>query len=173
MSMLNSDLKNLYDKYDDGLGGSYERIALFFVLDHLVHKYNVKKILELNATFICGVPAFSGALLALAGYDVTIMVHSRDHKQALSIWREAGLLDKVNIVEGNNDFNTPFLDNEFDLVWNHLVIEQYDKPDPQRLLWEMKRVSSNLIFTSTLNPHTLGYGMHFFFHKISFFFVLI
>ena len=61
---------DLYNKYDDGLGGAYERLAIFHVLDRVCKINNVKKILELNATFICGVPAFSSVLLALAGYDV-------------------------------------------------------------------------------------------------------
>jgi len=157
---------DLYNKYDDGLGGAYERVAIFHVLDRFCKLNNVKKILELNATFICGVPAFSSALLALAGYEVTILVHSRDYKDAVNIWKGAGLIDRVQIIEHNNDLHTNLESNSFDLVWNHLVIEQYDRPSPLELLLEMKRLSRKLVYTSTLNPYGVGYWIHNLVHKI-------
>lgn len=163
--MKNNNL-DLFNMYDDGLGGSYERIALFRVLDNACRLYGVRKILELNATFICGVPSFNSALLAMAGYDVTITVHSRDYKQAQDIWKNAGLLDKVKIIEWNDDLKTPFESGSFDFVWNHLVFEQYDRPSPLGLLLEMKRISRKLIYTSTLNPYGIGYWIHLFFHKM-------
>jgi len=156
----------LYDQFDDGLGGAYERIALFRVLNYWAEKYKVKKILELNATFICGVPAFNSFLFAKSGYEVTVMVHSRDYKEALRIWKKTGLFSKVKIVEGNNDLKTPFKANSYDLVWNHLVVEQYDRPDPLQLIKEMKRVSRKLVYTSTLNPHGIGYWIHLLGHKL-------
>lgn len=156
----------LYDQFDDGLGGAYERIALFRVLDQWAKKFNVKKTLELNATFICGVPTFNSLLLTMAGYKVTIMVHSRDYQDALKIWKKASYFDKVKIVEWNNDLKTPFKNNSFDLVWNHLVVEQYDDPNPLPLIQEMKRVSKKLVYTSTLNSHGLGYWLHLLAHKM-------
>lgn len=156
---------DLYNKYDDGLGGAYERLAIFHVLDRVCKRDNVKKVLELNSTFICGVPAFNSVLLVLAGYDVTILVHSRDYQEALSIWRGAGLLDRVKIIEHNDDLHTNLESNSFDLVWNHLVIEQYDSPSPLDLLLEMKRLSRKLVYTSTLNPYGVGYWIHNFVHK--------
>jgi len=165
MAISKKTLK-LYDQFDDGLGGAYERIALFRVLDQWAKKLEVKKVLELNATFICGVPAFNSLLLAMAKYEVTIMVHSRDYKEALKIWKKAGYPSKVKIVEWNNDLKTPFENNSFDLVWNHLVVEQYDDPDPLQLIKEMKRISKKLVYTSTLNPHGLGYWLHLLAHKI-------
>lgn len=162
---ISKEILQLYDQFDDGLGGSYERIALFRVIDCWARKHQVKRILELNATFICGVPAFSSFLFAKAGYEVTIMVHHRDYQDALRIWKKADFGGKVEIVEGNNDLKTPFKNGSFDLVWNHLVVEQYDNPDPLQLIREMKRVSGKLVWTSTLNPHGLGYWLHRLAHK--------
>lgn len=156
----------LYDQFDDGLGGAYERIALFRLVDHYSKRYLVKNILELNATFICGVPAFNSFLLARAGYRVTVMVHSRDYPAALKIWKKAGDSPRVKIVRHDDDLKTPFPNNCFDLVWNHLVIEQYHHPNPANLIKEMKRVSRNLIYASTLNPHGLGYWIHLLTHKL-------
>lgn len=165
MAISKKTLK-LYDQFDDGLGGAYERIALLKVLNQWSKRFKVNKILELNATFICGVPAFNSFLLAKSGYEVTIMVHSRDYKEALKIWKKTGFSSRVKIVEGNNDLKTPFKSESFDLVWNHLVVEQYDNPHPLQLIKEMQRISRRLVFTSTLNPHGIGYWVHLLDHKL-------
>lgn len=164
--MKNSKNKKIdYWKVDDGLGGSYERIAYSNIVEKLAKKYKAKKILELNSTFIAGVPGFNSGILAQHGFDVTITVHSRDYKDALEVWDIVGLKNKVKIIEWNNDFETKFRDNQFDMVWNHLAFEHYQNPSP--LIKEMKRISNNLILNLTLSPFNLGFPIHWLIHKIS------
>ncbi|HJX45579.1 MAG TPA: hypothetical protein VJ399_00195, partial [Patescibacteria group bacterium] len=67
-----------YEKLNEGFGGAYERIAYTNILKKLAKKYNAKKVLELNSTYIAGVPAFNSSILAQDGYDLTITVHTRD-----------------------------------------------------------------------------------------------
>lgn len=154
-----------YWKVDDGLGGSYERIAYSNVVEKLARRHKVKKILELNSTFIAGVPAFNSGILAQKGFDVTITVHSRDYKDALEVWEIVGLAEKVKIIKWDDDFKTSFKTNQFDLVWNHLAFEHY--PDPLSLVKEMVRVSNNLVINFTLSPFNIGFPIHWLLHKVT------
>lgn len=152
-------------KVDDGLGGSYERIAYSQIVEKLAKKHAVKKILELNSTFIAGVPAFNSGILAQKGFDVTITVHSRDYKEALEVWEIVDLADKVKIIKWDDDLATPFKKGEFDLVWNHLAFEHYQDPLP--LVKEMARVSNNLVINFTLSPFNIGFPIHWLIHKVT------
>lgn len=154
-----------FSKLDEGFGGAYERVAYTNILRSLAKRHGVKKVLELNSTYIAGVPAFNSSILAQKGYDLTITVHGRDYPDALHVWKMAGLADKVKIVKWDKDFKTPFKDKEFDLVWNHLAVEHYHDPLP--LIKEMTRVSKKLVVTMTLSPWNLGFIMHWFWHKMS------
>lgn len=154
-----------YRKLNEGFGGAYERIAYTNILKELASRYGAKKVLELNSTYIAGVPAFNSCILAQEGYDLTITVHSRDYPDAVHAWELAGLADKVKIIKWNDDFKTPFKEGEFDLVWNHLAVEHYQDPLP--LIAEMKRVSCKLVVTMTLSPWNLGFLQHWLWHKIT------
>ena len=154
-----------YEKLNEGFGGAYERIAYTNILKKLAKKYNAKKVLELNSTYIAGVPAFNSSILAQDGYDLTITVHTRDYFDALHAWAIAGLSDKVKIIKWDDDVKTPFKKGQFDLVWNHLAVEHYKDPLP--LISEMARVSKKLVVTMTLSPWNLGFISHFIWHKLS------
>lgn len=153
-----------YIKLNEGLGGCYERIAYTNIIKKLAKKYNAKKILELNSTFIAGIPAFNSSILVQDGYDVTITVHSRDYIDAVDAWKTAHLYDKVKIIEWNDDFKTNFNEGEFDIVWNHLAIEHHKDPLP--LLKEMARISNKLVITMTLSPFNIGFPIHWLVHKL-------
>jgi SAM-dependent methyltransferase len=154
-----------YQKLNEGFGGAYERIAYTNILKKLLKKYKAKNVLELNATYIAGVPAFNSSILAQEGYQTTVTVHTRDYLDALHAWRVAGLENKVKLIEWNDDFKTPFKDNQFDLVWNHLAVEHYKDPLP--LIKEMTRVSKKLVATMTLSPYNLGFISHYLWHKLT------
>ena len=154
-----------YSELDDGLGGTYERIAYGTIIESFAERFGARKILELNATFIAGVPGFNSGILAEDGYDITITVHSRDYAETLEAWKIAGLADRVRILEWNNDLETPFRVGEFDLVWNHLAFEHYK--DPTSLVREMARVSNKLVMNLTLSPTNIGFPLHWMYHKLA------
>lgn len=147
---------NNYKLLNEGLGGAYERIAYSNRIISLAQRYGCKKILELNATFIAGIPGFNSCLLAQAGYDVTVTVNERDYEDTKHVWELTGL--KANIVKLNGDEHSPFKEGEFDLVYNHLAFEH--KENPQLLIREMKRVSNKLVINLTLSPYNLGFMIH-------------
>ena len=154
-----------YSELDDGLGGTYERIAYGAMIERLAERFGARKLLELNATFIAGVPGFNSGILAQNGFDVTITVHSRDYRETLEAWKISGLSKRVRILEWNNDLEVPFGADEFDLVWNHLAFEHYRDPTP--LVREMARVSKDLVMNLTLNPFNIGFPMHWVYHKLA------
>jgi SAM-dependent methyltransferase len=153
-----------YHKMDEGLGGAYEHIAISNIIEKAARKYGCTKILELNSTFIAGLPGFNSALFAQRGFEVTITVHSRDYQDALEAWRLAGLGDKVTIVRWDDDFHTDFEDGQFDIVWNHLAFEHYKDPLP--LVREMKRIAKSMVINMTLSPWNVGFPVHWLIHKI-------
>ncbi|MCP8307165.1 MAG: methyltransferase domain-containing protein [archaeon] len=154
-----------YWKLDDGLGGTYERIAYGAVIERLAEQYDAKKLLELNATYIAGVPGFNSAMFTQDGYEVTITIHPRDYEDAVHAWKLAGLYDHVRIIKWKDSFRTPFDEGEFDLVWNHLAFEHYKDPIP--LVREMVRVSRKLVINFTLSPFNMGFLLHWLAHKIN------
>lgn len=151
-----------YRKLNEGLGGCYERIVISNIMLRLMKEHNVKSMLELNATYIAGVPGFNSVIFKQEGYDVALSVRPRDYKDTIRAWTMTGLLDGMRIVKLDSDIETPFGDNEFDLVWNHLALDQYKDPLP--LVREMARISNNLVLNLTLTPYNYGFLLHKFMH---------
>jgi len=148
--------ETVYRKLQEGLGGCYERIAYSNVIKDIMKRYDCHSMLELNATYIAGVPAFNSIIFAQEGYDVTITVKDRDYEDGIQAWALTG--QKANIFRWNDDCHTPFKDNEFDIVWNHLAIDQYKDPLP--LVQEMARISKKLVLNLTLTPYNYGFVIH-------------
>lgn len=161
MTIVSNDV---YRKLDEGLGGAYERIAYTDIIIRLAKQYGIKSILELNATYIAGIPAFNSCLLAEAGFEVTVLVKPRDWDDAHEVWNMTGLRDRVNLVKHTNDGSVNMPNHSFDLVWNHLAFEQYG--DPALLVMEMKRISKIMVLNLTLSPYNYGYMLHKIAHKI-------
>lgn len=153
---------NIYEKLNEGMGGAYERIAYTNIIKRIAQKYNCKNILELNATYIAGIPGFNSCLLAQSGYNVTVAVTERDYEDTKEVWKLTGL--KANIVKIKSDKHTDFFSNSFDFVYNHLAFDQYKNPVP--LVEEMKRISNKVIMNLTLSPYNYGYWIHKLSHKI-------
>lgn len=152
----------VYQKLNEGLGGAYERVAYSNVIKQVADDFNCKSILELNATYIAGIPGFNSCILAQAGYDVTVAVLPRDYEDAKHVWELTGL--KANIVKIEDDLNTQFEDDQFDMVYNHLAFDQCKNPSP--LVIEMYRLSKKVVMTLTLNPFNYGWWLHWLNHKI-------
>lgn len=158
--MLKSEV---YSKLNEGLGGCYERIAYTNIIKRIAEEYKCRSILELNATYIAGVPGFNSCLLAQAGYDVTVAVMPRDYEDTLKVWELTGL--KADIVKISRDIRTPFLNGEFDMVWNHLAFEQHWKPT--ELVEEMARIAGKVVINLTLSPFNYGFLIHWLGHRLN------
>lgn len=154
-----------YNHFDDGLGASYERLAIAKVIDRIARKTDSKNLLELNATFIGGVPAFNSYLLAKWGYDIAIAVCERDYQEAVEAWDSTGLINKIKIYKLKKTTEaSDIFPKRYDLVWNHLIFEQYQDPSP--LIEKMSRIAKKAIVTITLNPYNPGFWFHILDHKI-------
>ncbi len=153
-----------YAKLNEGLGGAYERIAYSNMIARIARKLECKSILELNATYIAGIPGFNSCLLAQKGeFDISVTVHKRDYTDAQHVWSITGLKSKLYLWE--DDLCTPFKDRQFDLVWNHLAFEQ--QIDPYPLVKEMSRIANKAVVNLTLSPFNPGFGLHWLGHKLS------
>jgi len=152
------------EEINEGIGGTYERIAYSNIIKRLAQEHSCRTILELGATFIAGLPGFNSCLLAQDGFDVTVTVHSRDFSETIQIWKKTNFQGKSEIIEWNDNLKTNFSDNQFDLVWNHLAFEHYKNPLP--LVREMKRISKKMVVNLTLSPWNIGFPLHWFTHKL-------
>lgn len=154
--------QNVYQILNNGLGGCYEVIKYSKVISKLAKTNKCESILELNATYIAGVPGFNSCILSQEGFDVTVAVTPRDYEDTLHVWGLTGL--KADIVRIESPFKTSFANNQFDFVYNHLAIDQY--PNPMPLINEMRRISRNVVLTLSLSPFNYGYWIHRLSHKI-------
>lgn len=160
--MLTSERADPYKLLNEGMGGCYERIVYSSIVSDIMEKTGCKSLLELNTTFIAGVPGINSVILARKGYDVTVTVKPRDYEDTLKVWEMIGLRDKVKIIKLDTDIATPFKDGQFDMVWNYLVFDQYRNPLP--MTKEMARISNKIVMHFTLGPYNYGLFWHRFIH---------
>jgi len=150
------------EKLNEGLGGAYERYAYSRVIAQHMEDRGLKTVLELDATYIAGIPGFNSCLLARDGYDVTITVNERDYEDALHAWELLGLLGpNVHILRDDGSLYVD--DNSYDLVYNHLAFEHYE--DPVAFVSNMSRISKDVVLNLTLAPYNLGFIVHWLAHK--------
>jgi len=147
-----------YIKLNEGLGGCYERIAYTNVMRDIMKQYGCKRMLELNATYIAGVPGFNSVIFAQEGYEVNLTVHKRDYEDTLRAWELVG--QSAGIFNWQDDEKTLFADGYFDIVWNHLAFDQYKDPLP--LVKEMARITrkGGIVMNLTLTPYNYGFIIH-------------
>lgn len=149
------------EKLNEGLGGAYERYAYSRVIARHMHERGLTSVLELDATYIAGIPGFNSCLLARDGFEVTVTINERDYEDAVHAWELLGLMGpNVHLIR---DDGTLKLDQKYDLVYNHLAFEHYK--DPQELIGEMKRLSNDVVLNLTLAPYNLGFVIHWLAHK--------
>lgn len=155
----------VYAMLNEGLGGAYERIAYSRMIKRFAQERQAKSILELDATYIAGLPGFNSCLLAADGYDVTVTINPRDYPDAVRAWKMLGLYpgpkENVTLLEDDGSLQLP--NKAFDIVWNHLAFEHY--PDPTELTGRMKNLSRDMVINLTLAPYNVGYIIHWINHK--------
>lgn len=152
-----------WEKLNEGLGGAHERIAYSNNIIRIAKARGCKTILEYDASYIAGIPGFNSCRLAQAGFDVTVAVNERDYKDAIHAWELTGLLkSNVHIIKDDGTLRLP--SKSYDFVWNHLAFEHY--PQPEVLLSEMERLSSDVVMNLTLAPYNFGFISHWMNHKI-------
>lgn len=105
-------------------------------------------------------PSLYSLGFALAGCKVSLV---NPDQKAKGIWKELGLLEKVKSIPEIDIYNTSFKDNSFDLAWNCITFTKV--ADQEKLLLEMKRVSSRRVLIIACNNFQTGYLIHRVIHK--------
>lgn len=149
-------------KLNEGFGGCYERIIFSKIISRIAKEYDCKSILELNATFVAGIPGFNSCILAQDSFDVSVAVSNRDYEDTCRAWELAGERNRAKIMKLEE---TSFTDNSYDLVWNHLVIDQYKKPETHTR--EMSKIANKVVINFMLNPCNFAYYLHVLQHKVN------
>jgi len=142
-------------------GITYDRVRLDGVLTRLVREHAIRNVLELPADGAKAMPGIYSLALARAGCQVTLF---NPEDQALDLWERLGLRDQVTVVRGDDPGDTGLADTSFDLVWNFVSVGF--RPDFERIIKEMHRVTRRHVLTVHCNGFNWGYPWHRFLHRI-------
>lgn len=155
-----NELQRYFSTFNEGYGTEYERYALNRFVSKMLDRYDISTVLEMPSNGVMGIPGIKSLIFAKLGCEVTVSHPSKDFlDNAKKIWDIFGL--EANFVK-SHWITSEFDDNSFDLVWNFCVFEHFD--DPNKVVWEMLRVSKRYIFIEIQNVFNLGFPIHRFYH---------
>lgn len=143
--------------YNEGLGLVYERFVLNDLLERLRVRYNVVEVLEAPIYGMAGVSGINSVALARAGCAVTLLDSDSDRLEDIKrVWGELGL--KPTLRQQTDFSNLPFVDQSFDLVWNHAALWHIGS-QAEALLHEMARLGRRAVLVAMPNRWQVGYLM--------------
>lgn len=144
--------------YNEGLGLVYERFVLDDFLAALCRSEGIETVLEAPIYGMAGVSGINSAMLARAGYRVTLVDDTPDRAAHVRrIWRELGLTADTMVISPDRWSSLPLPDRHFDLTWNWAAL--WYLPDAAGLLRELVRLSRHLIFIAMPNTLQVGYWL--------------
>ncbi|RMH69197.1 MAG: class I SAM-dependent methyltransferase [Gemmatimonadetes bacterium] len=153
-------LQRYLNMLDEGKGTAYERYALNIFLEQLVDRLKFKKVCEVPANGVMGVPGIKSLVLAMCGCEVTLVNPSpKAIEEMKKIWQSLKL--EANFVVADYH-QTGLPENAFDFVWNFCVFEHFE--DPQAVIAEMARLSNRYVFMEIQNVHNIGLPLHRLYH---------
>ena len=145
--------------FDEGLGNVYERFMLNIFFDELLDFNPINEVLEIPLFGMTGLTGINSVHFADRGCRVTMLDPKKENvDEAVEMW---DLLpykkDRYEIIHHNDLSALPFEDCRFDLVWDFAAL--WHISETNKLLNEMARVSSNLVFIVMPNKKQIGYLM--------------
>ncbi len=144
--------------YNEGLGLVYERFVLDDFLAALCRSEGIETVLEAPIYGMAGVSGINSAMLARAGYRVTLVDDTPDRAAHVRrIWSELGLTADMMVISPDRWSSLPWPDRHFDLTWNWAAL--WYLPDAAGLLRELVRLSRHLIFIAMPNTLQVGYWL--------------
>ena len=142
-------------------GVTYDRYVLLQLHKLLTNQLKLKQVIEMPSHGAKAAGSLYSIGFGLSGCNVTLVNPEMDMMYG---WRELGIEDRVETVEGVDIYQTPFEDEQFDISWNFVTWTELD--DPPRYLLEMKRISKRYVLLVTCNNFQPGYPWHRLIHKI-------
>jgi hypothetical protein len=150
---------------DTGLGTTYERIAVARMLEALVQRYRIARVLEGPSDGITGIRGLNSVPLAQAGASVELVLSDpAEVDLARRVWERLGLADRLT-ARATSDFRLAAEPKAFDLVWNFNSIPQV--PEPRELVREMCGASRQLVLVFTSNTWNYGFPIHRLHHRVA------
>jgi hypothetical protein len=142
-------------------GVTYDRYVLLQLHKILTHDLKLKNIVEMPSHGAKAAGSLYSIGFGLAGCNVTLVNPEMDMMYG---WKELGISERVQVMEGIDPCRTPFNDGAFDMAWNFVTWTELD--DPGRYLGEMKRISGEYVLLVTCNNFQPGYPWHCLIHKV-------
>lgn len=147
------------NKFDEGLGTVYERFMLNNYFDGLIEAHQPREILEVPIYGMTGLTGINSVRFVERGCHVTLVDQKKENvDEASALWKilphDVGMYE---IVCHEDLSRLPFGDGKFDLVWNFAAM--WHVQEPESLLSEMARVSSNLVLIFMPNVKQIGFQL--------------
>lgn len=143
--------------FDEGLGTVYERFILNRFFDYLMNTFSISEVLEVPLYGMTGLTGINSVHFVHRGCKVTLVDSERKNVDStFAIWNMLPYeRERYKILWHENLSELPFRNGSFELVWNFAAL--WHVRDPDKLLCEMARVSSNLILIVVPNRKQIGY----------------
>ncbi len=153
---MNKTLRSI-SHFDEGLGTVYERFILNSFFDDLIGANSIDEVLEVPLYGMTGLTGINSVHFVNRGCNVTLVDPERENvDEALTLWNMLPYKrGQYKVLYHENISELPFVDGSFDLVWNFAALWHVKKAG--QLLYEMARVSSNLILIVVPNKKQIGY----------------
>ena len=154
-----TDKPRLYD-FAEGFGSVYGRYVRNFLSQRLIAEYSIRSVLEApcNAESYFASPGTQSVVFAEEGCEVTLL-HPEEEivQKTRDFWNALGM-PETPVIHHTDLYHLPFVDSQFDLVWNFDYIPLFS--DPARFIAEMARVSKDLVMIIVPNFMNIGYPLH-------------
>jgi hypothetical protein len=148
-------------EFDTGLGTSYERFALYSLLEKLAAELQIQSSLEGPIDGITGVNGINSIALARRGVRVIVVLPVMDLiRYAKRFYEAEDCLGGAHFVCSNE----LSLNGQFDLVWNFNCLPQRD--DYESVLEQMACRSRRYIMVFVSNTWNYGFWIHRLHHVI-------
>jgi hypothetical protein len=151
---------------DTGMGTTYERWALNRLLVRLHHQLGFRNALEAPEDGMTGISGINSLILGLRKVEITLLLSDPDRAGfARKVWGHHAPGSGVKILNGWDENRLPFVNGQFEFVWNFNVMTRL--ADPLSLLNEMCRVSSRYIFICVPNRYNYAFWLHRLHHRVA------
>ena len=139
---------------NEGLGSSYERIALNLKLDELRQAYGIRSALEAPTFGFTGLSGINSIWLAKNNVDVSLLDNDSERLRLVKqVWNELNLSADFRYQERFEQL--PFEDKSIDFAWNFSAM--WFLEDMDTFLQELTRVISKVIMICVPNRSGFGY----------------
>jgi ubiquinone/menaquinone biosynthesis C-methylase UbiE len=149
-----NDWKDYFKDHNEGLGSSYERIILNYLLDRIISNYGIKTVLEAPSFGFTGITGLNSMKLIKDGCDVTLIDHDSERIELMKNMI-ISLNESCQIIKVSSYSKLLIEDKSIDMSWNFSAL--WFVEDLMPFLSELTRITNKVILICVPNQSGFGY----------------